>query len=66
MATVSSAYVNKWRRRAEESRTLADCACSEDTQDIYASLADDYDKLAEEFTEKGVLSDLPPIARRRH
>jgi len=47
MATISSARVNKWRR---EYRTLADCACSDAAQDTYANLADDYDKLADEFT----------------
>ena len=41
MATVSSARVNKWRRQAEEYRTLADCACSDAAQDTYANLADD-------------------------
>jgi hypothetical protein len=53
MATVSSAHVNKWRRQAEEYRTLAECACSEDAQDTYANLADDYENLAEEVHRGG-------------
>jgi hypothetical protein len=69
MATVSSDHVNKLRRRAEEYRTLADCACSDVAEDAYASLADDYGKLAEgfaaeEFVEIGASSPEKPAKRR--
>ena len=64
MATVSSARVNKWRRQAEEYRTLADCACSDAAQDTYASLADDYDELADEFTEAAAGSTQRPGKHR--
>jgi hypothetical protein len=64
MATASSTHADKWRRRAEEYRMLADCACDDAAHDHYADLADDYDKLTGEFAERGADgSEQPPRQR---
>lgn len=46
-----SERIARWRRQAEEYRTLADCARTPGARVAYASLAADCDQLADRFTE---------------
>jgi hypothetical protein len=47
VAKPPSKQASKWRRKAEEYRMLADCACGDAARETYETLADDYEKLAE-------------------
>jgi hypothetical protein len=43
--------VKRWRRQAEEYRTLADCAKSESARETYRLLAEECEHLADRFDE---------------
>ncbi len=49
--TIFAEHVERWRRQAEEYRTLASCAKTESARGAYTALAADCETLAERFAE---------------